>query len=194
MIHEWPFKQVVIRRGDYHAHGDTAATRIAVQYLRAKFAWVRAHDMMAHLYLERGDLERARQEYEAVAVYQPDDPWPYQQIAVSYEAEENWKLRSAALQEALVRSPVKGMIAYQLAMSEWKQGRLGNAIQGMEFAAGAPELKPEERQNARFYLAGFLSDNGRRQDAITTLRAILTDDPSFVPARQFLWRLERSSR
>jgi lysophospholipase L1-like esterase len=194
MIHEWPFKQIPIRRGDYHSYGDTAATRIAVQYHRAKFAWVRAHDMMGHLYLERGDLARARQEYEAVAVYQPDDPWPHQQIAGFYEAEGNWRLRSAALQEALVRSPVKGMIAYQLAMSEWKQGHLEKAIQGMEFAAGAPELKREERQNAQFYLAGFLSDCGRREDAIRTLRSILTGDPSFMPARQFLRRLERNPR
>ncbi len=194
MLHEWPFTAIPVKKGEYRSHGDTAATRIALQYYREKFAWVRAHDLMGHLYVKRGDLERARQEYGAVAVYQPDDPWPHQQIARLYGAEENWKLRSAALQEALVRSPVKGMIAYQLAMSEWKQGHLGRAIQGMEFASGAPELKPEERQNARFYLAGFLSDSGRRGDAIRTLRALLTDDPSFVPARQFLMRLERSAR
>jgi tetratricopeptide (TPR) repeat protein len=194
MLHEWPFKAGPIKRGEYHPYGDTAATRIAVQYHRAKFAWVRAHDMLGHAYLERGDLERARREYAAIAVFQPDDPWPHQQIARLYEAEGNWKLRSAALQEALVRSPVKGMIAYQLAMSEWKQGHLGNAIRGMEFASGAPELKREERQNARFYLAGFLSDDGRREDAIRTLRSILADDPSFAPAQKFLSRLERNIR
>jgi tetratricopeptide (TPR) repeat protein len=194
MLHEWPFKAAPIRRGDYHPYGDTAATRIALQYHRMKFAWVRAHDMLAHVYLERGDLQRAREEYEAVAVYQPDDPWPRQQIAGLYEAEGNWKLRSASLQEALVRSPVKGMIAYQLALSEWKQGHLDNAIRGMEFAAGAPEFKPEERWNAQFYLAGFLSDKGWRDDAIRTLRSILAENPSFVPARQFLGRLERNTQ
>ncbi len=194
MLHEWPFRASPIAKGDYHPHGDTAATGVALQYYREKFAWVRAHDMMGHLFLARGDLERAREEYRAVAVYQPDDPWPHQQIANLYGMEGNWKLRSAALQEALVRSPVKGMIAYQLAMSEWKQGHLARAVEGMEFASGAPDLKPEERQNARFYLAGFLSDSGRKEDAIRTLRAILADDPSFKPARQFLLQLERSSR
>lgn len=194
MLHEWPFRSDPIGQGDYRPHGDTAATSVALQYYREKFAWVRAHDRMAHIYVGKGDLERARREYAAVAVYQPDDPWPHQQIANLYGMEGNWKLRSAALQEALVRSPVKGMIAYQLAMSEWKQGHLARALEGMEFASGAPDLKPGERQNARFYLAGFLSDSGRKEEAIRTLRAILADDPSFTPARQFLVRLERSSR
>jgi tetratricopeptide (TPR) repeat protein len=194
MIHEWPFKQVRVSRADYRAHGDTAATRVAVQYHRAGFAWVRAHDIMAHLYVERRDHERARNEYRAVTVYHPDDPWPYQQIAALYEAEGDWPRRSAALQEALVRSRVKGMIAYHLALSEWKQGRLDKAISAMEFAAGAPELQPDEQKNARFYLAGFLSDKGRRIDAINVLRAILADDPSFTPARVFLSRLERNTR
>jgi tetratricopeptide (TPR) repeat protein len=189
MLHEWPFRHEKATRAEYRSHGDTAATRIAVQYHRAGFAWARAHDMMGHLYLVRGDLERARAEYRAVAVYQPDDPWPHQQIAALYESEGNWPLRSASLQEALVRSPVKGMIAYQLAISEWKQGHLEKAITAMDFAAGAPELNRAEHQNARFYLAGFLSDNHRRDDAIRMLHTILAEDPSFMPARQFLSRL-----
>jgi len=194
MTREWPFKQTPIRRGDYHPYGDTAATRVAALYHRTGFAWVRAHDMMAHIYVERKDFDRARREYDAVAVYQPDDPWPYQQIAALYGEEGNWKLRSASLQEALVRSPVKGMIAYQLALSESKLGHIENAIRGMDFASGAPELTREERQNARFYLAGFLFDSGRRELSVKTLRSMLEDDPSFAPAREFLSRLERSSR
>ncbi len=194
MLHEWPFKESPIKRGEYRSHGDTAATRIALQYYRSRFAWVRAHDMMGHLYLQRGNLERARQEYMAVAVYQPDDPWPYQQIARLYEAEENWPLRSAALQAALIRSSVKGMIAYQLGLSKWKEGDLKKAIEAMEFASGAPEFRPEERLNARFYLAGFLSDSGRRDEAVAILRAILAEHPSFDPARQFLYQLERGTR
>ncbi len=189
MLHEWPFGHEKVARAEYRSHGDTAATRIAVQYHRAGFAWARAHDMMAHLYLERGNLELARNEYRAVAVHQPDDPWPHQQIAALYESEGKWPLRSASLQEALVRSPVKGMIAYQLAISEWRQGHLDKAITAMDFAAGAPELNRTERQNAQFYLAGFLSDNNRRNDAIRVLRTMLAEDPSFMPARQFLSRL-----
>lgn len=193
MLHEWPFKHHEIKRGEYRSHGDTAATRIALQRYREGFAWTRAHDMMGHLYVGSGDLERARLEYMAVAVYQPDDPWPHQQIARLYEAEENWPLRSAALQAALIRSPVKGMIAYQLAISKWKEGDLKNAIEAMDFASGAPDLQVDERLNARFYLAGFLSDNGRRDEAIKILKAILSEKPSFDPARQFLSRLERKT-
>ena len=71
---------------------------------------------------------------------------------------------------------------------------LRKAIEGMEFASGAPDLNAEEQMNARFYLAGFLSDAGRRTDAIRVLRAILAEHPTFVPARQFLLRLERSTQ
>jgi tetratricopeptide (TPR) repeat protein len=191
MLHEWPFKQRVMARGEYRSHGDTAATRIALQRYREGFAWVRAHDMMGHLYLERGDLERARREYRSIAVYQPDDPWPHQQIAGLYEAEENWPLRSAALQAALIRSPLKGMIAYQLGLSEWKEGDLRKAIEAMEFASGAPEFTAEQKTNVRFYLAGFYSDSGHPEEAIKILRTILSENPSFGPAKQFLSRLER---
>jgi hypothetical protein len=105
MLHEWPFKEARIKRGDYRPQGDTSATRIALQYYRSGFAWAWAHDMMGHLYLQRGNLKRARQEYMAIAVYQPDDPWPHQQIARLYEVDQNWPLRSAALQAALIRFP-----------------------------------------------------------------------------------------
>ena len=193
MIHEWPFKQVRVTRGDYRSHGDTSATRIAMEYLRTGFAWVRAHDRMGRVYLERGDFERARREYIAIAVYQPDDPWPYEQIARLYGTEENWPLRSVALLEGLMRSPLKGNIAYQLALSEEKQGHLEKAIRAMQLAAAAPELKREEHENASFYLAGLLSDGGRRDEAIRILRDILEANPAFVPARKFLSRLERNA-
>jgi len=192
MIHDWPFKQVRVTRADYRSYGDTAATRIALEFLRTGYAWVRAHDRMGHVFQERGDLERARREYIAIAVYQPEDPWPYEQIARLYGAEENWPLRSVALLEGLMRSPLKGNIAYQLALSEEKQGHLDKAIRAMQLAAAAPELKREERENASFYLAGLLSDSGRRDEAIRILRDILDANPAFMPARKFLSRLERN--
>jgi lysophospholipase L1-like esterase len=194
MIHEWPFKPVRVTRGDYHPYGDTAATRIAMDYLRTGFAWVRAHDRMGHVFGERGDLERARREYIAIAVYQPDDPWPYEQIARLYGAEGNWPLRSVALLEGLLRSSLKGNIAYQLALNEEKQGHLDKAISAMLMASSAPELTREERENASFYLAGLLSDNGRRNEAIRILHGILTENPASEPATKFLSRLERNVR
>jgi lysophospholipase L1-like esterase len=191
MLHEWPFRQTHVTRSDYRSYGDTAATRIALLYLREGFAWARAHDMMAHVYLDRKNFEGAKREYLAVAVYQPEDPWPYQQIATLFELQGDWPRRSAALREALMRSPVKGMLAYQLALSEWKQGHLKEALAAMEFASGAPDLTRTERENARFYLAGFLSDGGQRDRARDVLQTILTENPSFEPAQKFLHQLER---
>jgi tetratricopeptide (TPR) repeat protein len=146
---------------------------------------------MADEYHRRGDLPNARKEYEAIAVFSPDDPWPYQKIAATYELEEKWLDRAGALRQAIRRSPAKGLLAYQLALSEWKGGRIVEAIGAMEAASLAPEITPSERANARFFLAGFLSDRGERERARTILKVILVDIPDFAPARQFLARLER---
>jgi tetratricopeptide (TPR) repeat protein len=194
MMRRWPFREETATGQVYRAHGDTAAAKVAAEYLHVNNVWSRAHDAMAKMYEGRGDFDRARHEYEAIAVFSPDDPWPYQQIAHTYEIEENWPARSEALRMALRRAPAKGLIGYQLALSEWRQNHLEEAIRLMDLAASAPELSRPERQNALFFLAGFLSDEGRSGEARKVLRLILTDDPTFVPALRFLRKLEGTGK
>jgi lysophospholipase L1-like esterase len=191
MMQRWPFRAAPASRGSYVPHGDSVAARIAYDYLHVHNVWSRAHNVMAEEFLRRGDLPNARREYEAIAVFSPDDPWPHQKIAATYEREERWLERAGALREAIRRSPAKGLLAYQMALSAWKGGRMEEAIRAMEAASFAPELTSSERRNARFFLAGFLSDRGERDRARTILKAILVDAPDYAPARQFLARLER---
>jgi tetratricopeptide (TPR) repeat protein len=191
LMQRWPFRASPTPRVPYRPHGDSVAARIASDYLHVHNVWSRAHNAMADEYHRRGDLPNARKEYEAIAVFSPDDPWPYQKIAATYELEEKWLDRAGALRQAIRRSPAKGLLAYQLALSEWKGGRIVEAIGAMEAASLAPEITPSERANARFFLAGFLSDRGERERARTILKVILVDIPDFAPARQFLARLER---
>jgi len=194
LMRRWPFKESLLAGREYVPHGDPAATKIAQDYLTVGKVWSRAQYAMADEYIRRKDYASARKQYRAVAMFAPDDPFPYQQVARTYELEQDWENREIALQSALERSSSKGLILYHLAMSQWKQGRLDKACATMEAATVRPELSLEERQNARFYLAGFFNDNGQKEKAKGVLRLILTENPGFAPAKQFLFSLERSGK
>ncbi|MGA9119156.1 MAG: hypothetical protein WB699_07290 [Bacteroidota bacterium] len=192
MTHRWPFPSTPVTIDDYQPHGDPEAARIARKYLFEDNVWSRAHEAMAENYIERGDFGGARREFAAIAVFAPDDPAPYRMIAETYGKEKNWAMQSLAYREALQRPGPKGLLAYHLALSQMQMGHLDNAIVVMEAATNAPELTMDQRQNARFYLAGFLSDAGQRDRALAMLRIILHDDPTYPPARTFLSQLERT--
>ena len=186
MTRRLPFRERPVIWSDYRPFGDPASARIALQYLTTHTAWSSAHEAMAAEFIRRGAFEAAREEFRAITLFSPEDPSAYLQIAKTYETEERWAERERSLQEALGRSPTRGMILYQIALSQWKQNRPDRAVLTMEAAAAAPEFSRAERHNALFYLAGFLSDLHRSGDAIEVLRGILSEDPSFGPARRFL--------
>lgn len=191
MVHRWPFEEKPLTFRDYRPYREPAAAKIAYQYLFEENVWSKAHYKLAEEYLSRGDFERARQEYLAVSMYVPEEPYPLLQIAKTFELEENWGQREIYLEKALPLVSGKGMIQYQLALSQWKQGKLEEACQNMEKAVYARDLTEAQKLNARFYLAGFLSDAGRKEAAKAVLREILQIDPRFQPAITFLERLEK---
>ncbi|MCL4706518.1 hypothetical protein KJ068_15215 [bacterium] len=189
MIHRWPFPEKAVTLADYQPHGDPAAAGIARDYLFVDNVWSRAHYKMAENYVQRQDYSRARREYLAVSVYAPDDPYPYQQVAKTYEIEKNWNQREAFLQKVLPLSEQKGMILYQIALAQWQQKNFDAACQFMAQALNHPDLNRAEKQNARFYLAGFYADAQNVDMAKRVLVTMLEEDPGFQPARVFLQRL-----
>lgn len=191
MVHRWPFPDSAVTVDDYHPQRDSTAARVAREYLFGHNIWSRAHHAMAEHWLRRGDGNSARREYEAIAVFSPDDPWPHVRIAEIYRDEKNWNGCSAALQQAIRRPGQRGMLYYQLALSESALGHREDAVRWMTAATQAPEFTQAQLQNARFYLAGFYSDAGKRDMARRILTGLLAEDPSFVPAQRFLEKLER---
>jgi tetratricopeptide (TPR) repeat protein len=189
IMHAWPFRIEFGSGAEYRPFGDTAANRVAYEYLDARIPWSSAHQLMAQEYLRRGDEASARKEYEAVAVFEPDDQWPWRMIAESYKRESRWDLRAAALEECLRRPGPRGMPAYELALTFMELKNLRGAIDAMSTAVQAPEFTSEQRKNAMFYLAGFLSDAGKTQEAVDILRALLREDPRYGPAQKFLGQL-----
>ena len=189
MLHRWPFPEKPVSFADYHAYGDPQATPIAREYLFVNNVWSTAHYNMAEAYLKQGEYEKARREYLAVSVFAPDDPYPPQQVAKTYEMEGAWDRREAFLELALARSEQKGMIHYQIAIAQWKQKKLSAACESMLDAINLPDLNREQKQNARFYLAGFYADANEVDRAKEILIQILHEDPNFPPARMFLQKL-----
>lgn len=189
MIHRWPFAEKPLTFNDYKPYGDPVAAEIAREYLFVNNVWSTAHYKMAEAYLENREYERARREYLAVSVFAPDDPYPYQQVAKTYEMEEAWDRREVFLKMALPRSQQEGMMYYQIAIAQWRQKKLAEACQSMLEAINLPDLNRRQRLNARFYLAGFYADAKDYHRAREILVGLLQEDPHFQPARTFLEKL-----
>jgi tetratricopeptide (TPR) repeat protein len=189
MTHRWPFAEKPVKLDDYKPYGDPVAAAIAKAYLLVDNVWSRAHYKMAEEYLRRKDYERARREYLAVSVFAPDDPYPYQQVAKTYEIEGAWDKREEFLIKTLPLTDQKGMILYQIAIAQWQQKKLVAACESMRQAINYPDLNRAQKQNARFYLAGFYADAYDFASARQILIALLQEDPSFHPARIFLQKL-----
>ncbi len=189
MTHRWPFPEKPVKLDEYKPYGDPAATAIAKAYLLADNVWSRAHYKMAEEFTRRKDYERARQEYLAVSVFAPDDPYPYQMVAKTYEPEGALDMREIFLKKTLPLSDQKGMILYQIAMAQWQQKNLVAACESMTKALNYPDLSRAQKQNARFYLAGFYADARDFTSARNILIGLLREDPGFQPARVFLQKL-----
>lgn len=191
MIHRWPFEEKAVSFADYQPYGEPAATPIARHYIFVENIWSRAHYKMAEEYLGRKDFKAARREYLAVSVFAPDDPYPYQEVARTYEAEGDWGMREVWLKMTLPRSDEKGMIQYQIALAQWKQSRFKDACQSMLAALSFPDLDRSERQNVLFYLAGFYAEAKDFENARRVLIGLLQEYPNFQPAKVFLQKLMR---
>jgi tetratricopeptide (TPR) repeat protein len=194
IMHHWPFKPLTTPSDTVLARMDTSCLRIAEDYISVRNVWTKAHADMATSWLNRGDREAARKEYEAVAMFVPDDPWPYRMLAETYRQEQQWRRCADALEEALRRSRQQGMVLYDLGLARMNAGDTRAAIEAMAGAAQAPEFNADERANARFHLAGLLSDEHRIADAIGVLKVLLAELPTYQPARILLNRLEGSQR
>ena len=194
MIHRWPFPEKPVDFADFPGYGEPAAGRIAYDYLFTHQNWSKAHYDLAEFYLERKDYQRARQEYLSVNSYFPEDPEPFIQLARTYRLTEKWDSCETFYQKALELKPGNGMIFYQIAIAQWRQKKLSSAIANMEKAGYAPDLNKEQKLNAKYYLAGFLGEAEKIDEALRVLQEILQQDPQYAPAHQLLGKLNQYKR
>lgn len=60
------------------------------------------------------------------------------------------------------------------------------SIQNIQMAIVAPEMTPEQRMAAKYYLAGFFLDANRKEYALKVIQDILNEAPNFKPAQEML--------
>ena len=193
MVHSWPFPEKDVTFEDYQPHGVPFAAEVARHYLFEENVWSRAHYKMAEEWLRLGQHNQARRHYLAVSVFAPDDPYPYSQIANIFQQEGRWAEREFFLRKELQCSQNKGMVYYQIAMSQYKQRRFSQAIKSMKTALDVPGLDEQQKLNARFYLAGFYFETKQSELATNELQSILAEAPGFEPARKFLQQIQNAA-
>ena len=194
MVNRWPFPEKKIDYEDYPPYGDPKAATVAFDYLFGHQNWGKAHYEMADFYLTNYRFEKAREEYWAVEMYFDTDPDPLVQIARTYKSQEKWDLCEMYYKKALSLKTGSGMILYQIGIAQWKQKKLSDAIQNMQKATFAPDLNLDQRLNAKYYLAGFLAEDGQFDNATTLLKEMIRLYPKFRPAYQLLHQLEQEKQ
>ena len=194
MINRWPFPEKKIDYEDFSPYGDQKAAAVAFDYLFHHQNWGRAHYEMADFYLTNDRFEKAREEYLAVQMYFDTDADPLIQIARIYKSQEKWDLCETYYKKALALKTGSGMILYQIGIAQWKQKKLSDAIQNMQKATFAPDLNLDQKLNAKYYLAGFLAEDGKFENAMILLKEMIRLYPKFRPAYQLLYQLEQEKK
>ncbi|MCB9504415.1 MAG: hypothetical protein H6696_21015, partial [Deferribacteres bacterium] len=191
MVNRWPFEEKKVTFDDYKSYGEPKATEIARHYLFEENIWSRAHYKMADGFIEQEAYDKARREYLAVSVFVPEDSYPYNRVAKTYELEGKWREREIYLNKELRYSPARGMVWYQIAMAQYNQKQYTNAAQSMLNALNERDLNQKERLNARWHMAGFYYEARQLDQAVSILQGILREVPNFTPAKAFLQRIAK---
>lgn len=194
LTHRWPFSQRSVDFNQYRPFGNALTAKIAYQYNFEHQDWVKAHFQMAEHYSSLEEFELARQEYLAVAMFMPENPESYLQIAQTYQLQKDWAASETYLKLALPWAQRPGLVLYQIALSQYEQKKLVQAIATMEQASNHPDLTKTEKQNARFYLAGFYLDGQKSAEARRILQQLLAEDPGFQPATVLLRQLDANHK
>ncbi len=190
MVNRWPFEENPVTFKDYPGRGDAHSLELANKFVFQTQNWAGAHFELAEIYEKQDAPEKALQEYFAVVINQPENPAPYNRIANLYQKIGRWDLREKYLRLELQYSEGKGATLYQIALSQWKQNRLQDAVNTMTSALQYTGMDEGEKLNALFYLAGFYFDLKDYNSSEQTLKQILQSRPGFAPARSFLARID----
>lgn len=185
--HRWPFPEKTVDYKDYRPYGNPYATKAAYDYIFKHQDWVKAHYQMARFYSSRKDYPLARRHYQAVNFFFPDKHDALMQIAKSYQAEGDLATARSNYEQALMAAPGHGRYLADLAMLCWQDKLAAEAINYMEGALSATfGLTSDEKNNLRFYLAGFYYNDGKIEKAKEALSQLLTAQPNHQGAKTLL--------
>lgn len=145
--------------------GDSEAGRQKIgEALQLKQNYIEALSVLAQLDIDEGNLERAVNTTEAMAILEPNNPGRLYQLALLYGAAENRESAIAALNRAITLNPQFANARYVLALHLYVDNQLEEAINQLEAIRELDE------------------SNTVVDDVISQMRAgTLTPDFSFTP-------------
>jgi tetratricopeptide (TPR) repeat protein len=192
LVHRWPFSEKKIDYNKYPPYGSPKSAQEAYHYIFKHQNWAKAHYEMGEYYQQNEEFDKARNEYLAVSMYQPDNPDPYIYIARTYRKEKNWKQCEYFYKKALQFKKYDGMLNYQLALAQREQNKISEAVHNMQIAVNYSRLSDEQRLNAKYYLAVLYVELQQKAKAVEILEDLIKDSPRFKPAHHFLKQLRNN--
>jgi lysophospholipase L1-like esterase len=187
--HRWPFANKIFEFKNYKAFGEPEAALIAYDYIFNHHNWIKAHYQMADYFISQKNIQKAREEYESVNYYYSDLADPLFKIGETYALENNWKEAERYYSESLGKTSNKGFIYKALAMSQWKQRKMVEAVNSIQYAIQAFNMNLEQQTQSKFMLANMLIDMKRPKDSVMILKDLLNFYPNYKPAISLLEQL-----
>jgi tetratricopeptide (TPR) repeat protein len=188
--HHWPFANKVFNFKHYKTFGEPKAAEIAYDYINNHFNWSKAHYQMAAYYISNSYIQKARNEYEAVHYYYEDLADPLFKIGETYAIEKNWTDAEIFYKKAISKTTDKGFIYKALANVQWKQHKMVDAVNSIQYAILAFNNNIEHQTQAKFMLANMLIDMKRPKDSKMILKDLLKYYPQYKPAIKMLKQLD----
>jgi lysophospholipase L1-like esterase len=188
--HRWPYADKIFNFKHYKAFGEPKAAEIAYDYIFNHFNWSKAHYQMAAYYISNSYIQKARNEYEAVHYYYEDLADPLFKIGETFAIEKNWTDAEIFYKKAISKTTDKGFIYKALANVQWKQHKMVDAVNSIQYAILAFNNNIEHQTQAKFMLANMLFDMKRPKDSQMILKDLLKYYPQYKPAIKMLKQLD----
>ncbi|MGA2074805.1 MAG: sulfatase-like hydrolase/transferase, partial [Terriglobia bacterium] len=146
-----------------------------------------SEEMLGKIWLEKGDLRRARDEFSHLLTVFPRDFAAHYNLGWIASEEKNWEEATRHLQAALEIEPDNSRAHNALGTVKLQQGDYVAAK--VQFSA-AIKLDPKYAQ-AYYDLGMALRKTNQRAEAVQEFKKALEVDPKFLPAQQALEEMKR---
>lgn len=190
LSHRWPFDNRIVDYSKYKSNQDGRVVKTAQEFLFGHHNWNRAHGEMGQYFQSLGEYHLAYKEYLAIIAMIPDNVPAHNALIECARQAKDWPMVEQSCKRALPLFDQRGMILYNLALSQRMLGQMGPAMQNILEAMKAPELNLEQAVNIRYTYALFLLDLRDAQEAQKVLRSIVEQAPDFLPAVRLLRSFE----
>jgi len=188
-MHSWPFSGSSVDYSLYTSNVDDETVQIAKDYLFHHNFWDVAHRNMANHFLEKGEFEKACNEYLAIIEMFPRKTKYYTNLVESAKQANMWGLVEQTCQKALTMTSSKGMFYYNMALAQKITGNMELAMISLQGALTAPEISATQAAKINFTHAEFLLDLHKPSEAAAVLTELVREVPDFLEAQELLNKL-----